>query len=44
MARVAADPGLRETLIARGYANVRRFSWTACARSVLDAIEACASG
>ncbi|HUX75146.1 MAG TPA: glycosyltransferase family 1 protein [Anaerolineae bacterium] len=44
MARVAADPGLRETLIARGHANVRRFSWTACARLVLDAIEACASG
>jgi glycosyltransferase involved in cell wall biosynthesis len=43
MARVAADPALRETLIARGYANVRRFSWSACARSVLDAMERCAS-
>jgi glycosyltransferase involved in cell wall biosynthesis len=43
MARIAADPALRETLIVRGYANVRRFSWTACARSVLDAIEGCAS-
>jgi glycosyltransferase involved in cell wall biosynthesis len=43
MARVAADPALRATLIERGFANVRRFSWTACARSVLDAIEGCAS-
>jgi len=44
MARVAADPALRETLIARGFANVCRFSWSACARSVLDAMERCASG
>jgi glycosyltransferase involved in cell wall biosynthesis len=43
MARVAADPALRATLVERGFANVRRFSWTACARSVLDAIEGCAS-
>jgi glycosyltransferase involved in cell wall biosynthesis len=43
MARVAADPALRETLIARGFANVRRFSWSACARSVLDVMERCAS-
>jgi len=43
MARVAADSALRATLVERGFANVRRFSWTACARSVLDAIERCAS-
>ncbi len=39
MQRVAADPGLRETLTERGFANVRRFSWTACAQSVLSVIE-----
>jgi glycosyltransferase involved in cell wall biosynthesis len=43
MARVVADPALRGTLIERGFANVRRFSWTACARLVLDAIEGCVS-
>ena len=43
MARVAADPALRGALVERGFANVRRFSWTACARSALDAIEGCAS-
>jgi glycosyltransferase involved in cell wall biosynthesis len=37
--RIAADPTLRESLVARGFANTRRFSWTACARTVLDAIE-----
>jgi glycosyltransferase involved in cell wall biosynthesis len=39
MQRIAADPALRESLIERGFANVRRFSWTACAQSVLSAIE-----
>jgi len=39
MQRVAADPGLRETLTERGFANARRFSWTACAQSVLSIIE-----
>jgi glycosyltransferase involved in cell wall biosynthesis len=43
MTRIAADPALRRTLIEGGFANVRRFSWTACARSALDAIEGCAS-
>ena len=41
--RVAADPALRATLIERGFSNVRRFSWDACARTVLGAIEQCAA-
>lgn len=43
MQRIAAEPALRESLIERGFANVRRFSWSACAQSVLDAIEQCAA-
>jgi len=39
MQRIAADPALRETLVERGFANVRRFSWTACAQSVLSVME-----
>jgi glycosyltransferase involved in cell wall biosynthesis len=39
MQRIAADSGLRKTLIERGFVNVRRFSWAACARSVLSVIE-----
>lgn len=41
LARVAADPDLRRRLIERGLANVRRFSWAACARSALEAMEVC---
>jgi len=41
--RAAADPALRATLIERGFSNVRRFSWDACARTVLGAIEQCAA-
>lgn len=41
--RIATDLTLRESLIERGFANARRFSWAACAQSVLDAIEQCAS-
>ena len=37
--RIAAEPGLRQALVERGLANVRRFSWAACARSVLSVIE-----
>jgi len=44
MQRVAADPALRESLVERGFANVRRFSWSACARAVLSVIEQCAEG
>jgi len=43
MQRVAVEHHLRESLIERGFANVRRFSWIACAQSVLDVIEWCAS-
>lgn len=42
MRRIVADPALRESSIERGFANVRRFSWTACAQSILGAIERCA--
>jgi len=42
MRRVISNPTLRKRLIERGKANVRRFSWAACARSVLSAIERCA--
>ena len=41
MERVAAEPALRESLVERGLTNVRRFSWAACARRVLSAIERC---
>jgi glycosyltransferase involved in cell wall biosynthesis len=44
MQRVATDPTLRETLAERGLINVRRFSWAACAQTVLDAIERCTAG
>ena len=36
LARLANDPGLRETLSAKGLANVRRFSWEKTARQTLD--------
>jgi glycosyltransferase involved in cell wall biosynthesis len=39
MERVTSDPVLRENLVERGLANVSRFSWTACARTVLSALE-----
>ena len=39
MERVASDFALREKLVERGLANVSRFSWAACARTVLSAVE-----
>ncbi len=39
MRRVAANSALRESLVERGFANARRFSWTACAQTVMDAVE-----
>jgi glycosyltransferase involved in cell wall biosynthesis len=39
MQRIMVNPDLRKDLIERGFANVRRFSWTTCARSVLGVIE-----
>ncbi|MEE8391962.1 MAG: glycosyltransferase family 1 protein [Anaerolineae bacterium] len=43
MQRVVADSALRESLIERGFVNARRFSWTTCARAVLNAAEQSAS-
>ena len=40
--RIATDSALRESLIERGLANVRRFSWAACAQSIMSVIEQCA--
>jgi glycosyltransferase involved in cell wall biosynthesis len=39
MERIATEPGLRDELIERGFANTRRFSWEACAETVLQAID-----
>jgi len=39
MLRLAVDPALRRELVERGLTNVRRFSWTTGARSVLSVIE-----
>ena len=39
MQNVAFNQMLREDLIERGFANARCFSWSACARIVLDALE-----
>ncbi len=39
MRHIVVDPILREDLMARGFVNARRFSWRACAQSVLDAVQ-----
>jgi glycosyltransferase involved in cell wall biosynthesis len=39
--QVAIDDAMRTSLSERGLANARRFSWEACARIVLHAIERC---
>jgi glycosyltransferase involved in cell wall biosynthesis len=39
MGTIAGDPVLRDELVERGLANVQRFSWEACARTVLGVIE-----
>jgi len=39
LCRLLTDESLRASLIARGYANVRRFSWGRAAREVLDVLE-----
>lgn len=39
MARLEDDPGLRRELVERGFANLRRFSWERCARTVLQVME-----
>ncbi len=39
MERLVTEPALSDHLVARGSANVRRFSWEACARTVLRVID-----
>jgi len=39
MARLVTDPHLRRSLVERGYAQVRQFSWTRAARQVLQVLE-----
>ncbi|MCX7854421.1 MAG: glycosyltransferase family 4 protein [Anaerolineae bacterium] len=39
MARLEGDPDLRQELVERGFANLRRFSWEQCARTVLRVME-----
>jgi glycosyltransferase involved in cell wall biosynthesis len=39
MERVASDWALRKELVESGLTHVHRFSWTACARTVLSAVE-----
>jgi len=39
MQRLATDPTLSDRLTQRGFANVDRFSWQACAQTVLTVIE-----
>jgi glycosyltransferase involved in cell wall biosynthesis len=41
MQRMADNPTLRQALVARGFINVQRFSWAACAQTVRDVIERC---
>ena len=38
MERLAADSTLSQELIQRGFANLKRFSWQACAQTVLNVI------
>jgi len=42
MARLLNDLALRADLVARGRRNLNRFSWTACAEAVLEALETAA--
>jgi glycosyltransferase involved in cell wall biosynthesis len=39
MRQLAADADLRASLVERGFANVRRFSWEKCARETLEVLE-----
>ncbi len=42
--RLASDAALRETLIARGYANLARFTWEKAARQTLSVLESAVNG
>ena len=44
MARLLDDADLRRTLIERGYAQAKKFSWAACAARVLAVFESAAQG
>jgi glycosyltransferase involved in cell wall biosynthesis len=39
MERIATEPGLRDDLSSRGFANARRFSWETCAETVLQTLD-----
>jgi alpha-1,3-rhamnosyl/mannosyltransferase len=43
MARLAADPGLREGLATRGLTHARRFSWQRCSAETLAVLEEAAA-
>jgi glycosyltransferase involved in cell wall biosynthesis len=43
MSRLITDDELRVTLVEKGYAQVRKFSWAHAAREVLQVLEAVAS-
>jgi glycosyltransferase involved in cell wall biosynthesis len=44
MLQLATDDALRATLIERGFANVKRFSWEKCARETLEVLESVVEG
>ncbi len=44
MARLAAETELQESLVERGFDNLRRYSWESCARTVLRVCEGLRSG
>ena len=37
--KLATDPVLRQTLVARGHVQAKKFSWDRTARSILNALE-----
>ena len=39
--KLATDPVLRQTLVARGHVQAKKFSWDRTARSILNALESC---
>jgi len=44
MSALRGDPALRRDLAARGTANLARFSWQKCARTVLTVIDGMLAG
>lgn len=41
LVRLCNDAGLRQTLVARGYQQIQKFSWDAAARQVLEILTRC---